>query len=278
MKGGKVSINRFKSANIHVYGWCNYHCQHCFDRNLTKLFMTPDEWIPILSYLKEYGIEKINIAGGEPMLYPYLDELCLSIKKMGFKLSIVSNGSLITDEWLSKMEGIIDWIGLSVDSPDEDDEIVIGRHRTGINHLENIRDVAVNAHNHNINVKLNITVVRRSCHKDFHQLIEDVKPRRIKCFRALTLKGANDDIPDTWSITDEEFQSFKDRHSDVEDIVFEDNDDMVSSYLMFDPIGRWMVDSGFNKRFIEFDVLKRQGFEDEVSVDRYYGRNAVYEW
>ena len=238
--------------------------------------MTPDEWIPILSYLKDYGIEKINIAGGEPMLYPYLDELCLLIKKMGFMLSIVSNGSLITDEWLKKMEGIIDWIGLSVDSPDEDDEIVIGRHRSGINHLENIRKVAVCAHRHNINVKLNITVVRRSCHKDFHQLIEDVKPRRVKCFRALTLKGANDDIPDTWSITDNQFQEFINRHKDVDNIVFEDNDDMVASYIMFDPIGRWVVDSGYCKRFNDFEVVKKQGFESQVSLIRYGNRNAVY--
>ena len=134
------------------------------------------------------------------------------------------------------------------------------------------------ARRHGIKVKLNITVVRRSWMKDFHPLIEQVQPERVKCFRALTLKGANDDRPDTWSITDEEFMAFRDRHSDVEGIVFEDNDNMVASYIMFDPIGRWMVDSGYENRFIEFDVLLREGFDSEVSLARYAGRNAVYDW
>ena len=267
-----------KSANIHIYGVCNYHCEHCFDRCLTRCYMPPEDWVQILSYLKSYGVEKINLAGGEPTLYPHLTQMCYLVKGMGFKLSIVSNGSGFSEEWLSQMEGVIDWIGLSVDSSDEADEVLIGRHCKGCHHLNRVVKVAEMAHRHGIKVKLNITVVKRSCMRDFHALIEQVQPERVKCFRALTLKGANDDRPDTWSITDEEFQSFKDRHSDVEDIVFEDNEDMVSSYLMFDPIGRWMVDSGFNKRFIEFDVLKRQGFDDEISVDRYYGRNAVYEW
>ena len=53
---------------------------------------------------------------------------------------------------------------------------------------------------------------------------------------------------------------------------------MVSSYVMFDPLGRWMVDSGYQKRFIEFEVVRREGFGDEVDVNRYFGRNAVYEW
>ena len=107
-------------------------------------------------------------------------------------------------------------------------------------------------------------------------MIEDVHPERVKCFRALTVKGANDDVPDIWSITDEQFDSFKERHSDVEGIVFEDNDDMVASYVMFDPLGRWMTDIGYEKRFYDFEYLKEHGFESEVDVARYYGRNAVY--
>jgi len=270
--------NTFKSANIHIYGRCNYRCEHCFDRCLTHCFLAPEDWVDHLIFLKKSGIEKINLAGGEPTLYPFLDQMCYLVKGMGFKLSIVSNGSGFTEEWFSRMEGIVDWIGLSVDSSDEDDEVLIGRHCKGHNHLGRVVKVAEMAHNHGIKVKLNITIVRRSWMKDFHPLIEQMQPERVKCFRALTLKGANDDRPDTWSITDEEFKAFKDRHSDVKGIVFEDNDNMVASYIMFDPIGRWMVDSGYEKRFIEFDVLRREGFDGEVSYARYVGRNAVYEW
>ncbi len=268
----------FKSANIHIFGRCNYRCDHCFDRHLTHHYLRPEDWTEVLQFLKDSGFEKINLAGGEPTLYPFLDQMCYLVKGMGFKLSIVSNGSKFTEEWLSKMEGVVDWIGLSIDSPDEEDEILIGRGCNGKNHLDNIVKVSEMAHRHGIKVKLNITVVRTSWMKDFKPLIEKVNPDRIKCFRALTLKGANDDRPDTWSITDEQFADFKGRHECIPNIVFEDNDDMVASYIMFDPLGRWMVDSGYEKRFIEFEVVKRDGFDSQVDIARYFRRNAVYDW
>ena len=84
-----------KSANIHLIGQCNMHCAFCFDRCLPKAFMEPREWVPVLDHLKRLGIEKINLAGGEPTLYPYLDEMVDIIKSYGFTVSIVSNGSQI---------------------------------------------------------------------------------------------------------------------------------------------------------------------------------------
>ena len=274
----KTIKQKVKSANIHVIGICNYNCQHCFDRCLTHNLMTPEEWRPILNYLKKEGVEKVNIAGGEPFLYPYLSEMCALLKSMDFKVSIVSNGSLITEQWMADNHTNLDWLGLSIDSPDEDDEISIGRHARGKKHLENIRKVAEIAHSYGIRVKLNITAVRKSIHKDFRDTIITIKPERVKVFRALTLKGANDDIPDTWSVSNEEFESFRELHFNCPNIVFEDNDDMVSSYLMFDPIGRWMVDKGGEKRFLPFETLIREGLESEIDVSRYYGRNAVYDW
>ena len=274
----EVNSQIFKSANIHVFGRCNYRCEHCFDRCLTHEYLAPEDWIEVLTYLRSKGVEKVNLAGGEPMLYPFLDQMCHLVKGMGFKLSIVTNGSRVTEEWVERMAGTVDWIGLSVDSPDEDDELEIGRHAQGVQHIENVVRVAEMCHRHGIKVKLNITVVRRSWHKDFSELITRVNPQRVKCFRAVTMEGANDDIPDTWSITDEQFAAFRRNHKGIPGIVFEDNCDMVGSYVMFDPMGRWMVDAGNRKRFYDFEVLRREGLHSLVDVDRYFGRNAVYEW
>lgn len=266
------------SANIHAYGGCNYHCNHCFATGLSKKCIPPSSWIPVLEYLKSQGITKVNIAGGEPTMYPDLLELCKIIGSMGFTVSIVSNGSMLTEEKIAELSEYVSWIGLSVDSPDDSDEILIGRHADGINHIENIIKVADIAHRYGIKVKLNITVVRHSWCKNFKDLIKKVNPERIKAFRALTLKNANDDRPDTWSITDEEYLTFVDAHKDVENMVFEDNEDMQGTYLMFDPLGRWMVNKDGVKRYLPFEKLVRDGFGSELDVDRYYGRNAVYDW
>jgi len=267
-----------KSANLHVVGGCNYRCNHCFDRCLTKKFLSPEQWIPHLDYLKEKKVEKINIAGGEPMLYPHLEELLCLLKSMGFKTSIVSNGSKITEEWIARNHKNLDWLGLSIDSPDEEDEIAIGRHIDGLDHISNIKHVAQLAHKYGVKVKLNITAVRKSITKDFGAIIEEVKAERVKVFRALTLIGANDDIPDTWSVTDEEFKAFVERHKKYKNIVFEDNDDMVASYLMFDPLGNWMIDKGGVKRFLPFEQLVAEGMETNVDASRYIKRQGIYDW
>lgn len=267
-----------KSANLHINGACNYSCEHCFSRSLTHSIIGPKEWVPVIDYLKEIGIEKINLAGGEPTLYPYLKELLTIIKDKGFVTSIVSNGSIMTESWFNEMEGLIDWVGLSIDSPDESDEIAIGRHMDGLNHLDNVVRAGKLAQNKGMKVKLNITVVRRSFNKDFRNIIQKMNPDRVKVFRALTVKGANDDVPDTWSITGEQFAEFRSLHENVPDIVFEDNEDMVGSYLMLDPIGMWMVNKDYKKCFLPFDTLVKGGMESNVDLDKYYGRDAVYDW
>ena len=267
-----------KSANIHVFGKCNYRCEHCFDRHLTHRYLAPEEWQPVLNYLKSQGITKINFAGGEPTLYPHLRELIAKVKEMGFTTSIVSNGSGIDEEWMKKYQGLFDWIGLSIDSPEEEDEILIGRHCTGIAHLENVKKVSQLARKNGMKVKLNITVVRKSCMKDFRPIIDAVNPDRVKAFRALTLKNANDDVPDTWSITNEQFEQFRKLHEGYHNLIVEDNSDMIGTYLMFDPLGRWMTNDGGEKKFRPFEELLRDGMESVLDVDRYYGRKAVYEW
>ncbi len=273
-----IESRKVRSANIHLDGRCNYRCAHCFDTCLPKKGMPPENWRPLLEYLRSVGITKINIAGGEPFLYPHLKEMCGLVGSMGFTVSIVSNGSLITREKIEELAGTVKWLGLSVDSPDEADELAIGRNTGAGNHLRHIADVSRWAHGCGMKVKLNITVLRQSWDKDFHGFIDEVRPERVKAFRALTLKNANDDRPDTWSISDEQYARFRAAHRDVENMVFEDNSDMIGTYLMFDPLGRWMVNSGGEKRFLPFEQLRRDGLESMVDVERYYGRNGVYGW
>ena len=266
-----------KSANFHVCGVCNYRCEHCFDRCLVHEHMTPDEWQSRLDFAKQVGVTKINFAGGEPTLYPHLKELATRAKAMGFTTSIVSNGSRIDEQWIIEFHEVIDWIGLSIDSPSEEDEVLIGRHYRGLNHLDHVKRVAELARAFGMKVKLNITIVKKSCTKDFHDFIRQINPDRIKAFRALTLKNANDDIPDVWSITDEEYEAFKKRHEDL-DIVFEDTDDIIDSYLMFDPLGRWMIDHDGVKSFRPFEDLLENGMESILDVDKYYNRKGFYDW
>ena len=128
------------------------------------------------------------------------------------------------------------------------------------------------------NIKLNITVTRDSWYKDFKPLIEQIKPKRVKAFRVLTLKDANDDVEDIWSINDKQFATFVFNHQGVEGMVFEDNGDIIDSYLMFDPQGNVMVNTNGARGFVPFSELKSDGLESVMDVSKYCDRGAFYEW
>ena len=67
-------------------------------------------------------MRKINFAGGEPFLYPRkLGELCRYCKEvLGLEsVSIVTNGTNVTEKWLGDHGRFVDVLGVSCDSFDE---------------------------------------------------------------------------------------------------------------------------------------------------------------
>ncbi|PCD43009.1 hypothetical protein AU210_002111 [Fusarium oxysporum f. sp. radicis-cucumerinum] len=81
-------------------------------------------------------MRKLNIAGGEPVLYPrLLTELLQFVKEeLGLEsISIVSNGSKITEKWMRES---CQWLGtlpISCDSFDPETNKKIGRGDDGGN-------------------------------------------------------------------------------------------------------------------------------------------------
>lgn len=64
---------------------CNYKCKYCFaegeiDKN--KRTLDIEELKKILLVSKEYGITNIKLTGGEPLLYPKLEELLKYIREI----------------------------------------------------------------------------------------------------------------------------------------------------------------------------------------------------
>ena len=275
-----TTIGAFRSANVHLTSCCNYRCGFCFSTKLDKRWLSANEWVPILEKFRHSGICKINYAGGEPFLYPEIAELCKVSKRMGFKVSIVSNASLIDEYVLSDLEGSLDWLGLSVDSISEDTERKLGRDCNGGNHIENVVSVADMAHHHKISVKLNITVVRQSVEDDFTDLIRRIDPQRVKVFQMLSLKNVNPDADALYGVTDEEFESFRKRHSEIvlsngNSLIFEDNDVMEGSYLMLDPLGRVMTNSRKILKLQNLDYLSGH-WSDILDDWKYILRDGLY--
>ncbi len=62
-----------------------------------------EEYIRVIRIAMSLGINKLRITGGEPTLYPHLDELLQEVGKMGLKdIALTTNGSRIRKQWAER--------------------------------------------------------------------------------------------------------------------------------------------------------------------------------
>ena len=79
-------------------------------------------------YAADAGVRKLNLAGGEPLLYPdYSAALLRRAKALGMFTSVITNGARATPAWLESTAGILDVFGVSVDSFQHTANVASGR-------------------------------------------------------------------------------------------------------------------------------------------------------
>jgi len=234
--------------------------------------------------LKEAGCEKITFEGGEPFLSPYLFPLLYVSKKEHLTTSIVTNGSMISQQYLELMAPYLDWIGISIDSQHDEIEGYLGRGGKG--HTEMVKEVSKWSHDLNIKLKINTVVTSCSYREDMTDLIRELKPARWKAFQVLRVNNENEIGFEDIEISRFQFQEFIDINSKVEKFgipfIPEFNDQMDRSYVMILPDGHFFnyTDHGYvaSKDSI-FDV----GVEEALSQvnwdsESYFKRNGYYNW
>lgn len=115
--------------NLHILEACNFGCRQCFSKFGTKKLLSVKDWEKIVdNCIAGADVAEFNIAGGEPMLYPGLVELVKYIRSKGVKVSLITNGSLIDEEWIKNYAGLYKTIGFSVDSLNDETNKKIGRY------------------------------------------------------------------------------------------------------------------------------------------------------
>jgi len=119
-----VSVNYFFTRH------CNAECGFCFHTETSSYKLPLPEAQKGLRLLAEAGMKKINFAGGEPFLYPkYLGALCRYCKD-DLKLesvSIISNGTKVTEKWVEEYGPFVDILAISCDSINPETNAAIGR-------------------------------------------------------------------------------------------------------------------------------------------------------
>ena len=107
---GKVACTLFLQG-------CNYRCPFCHNSELLghdgEEFMTEDAFIAFLE--KRVGLlDGVCVSGGEPTLYPGLEEMLRRIKALGFAVKLDTNGSRPDVLQTLVGKGLVDHVAMDV--------------------------------------------------------------------------------------------------------------------------------------------------------------------
>ena len=125
----KDKLNRqFEYLRISVTDKCNFRCTYCMPKEIfdskhqflkKNELLTYEEIIEVAKTLKPFGLKKIRLTGGEPLLRKNIEYLVEGLKKDALidKVMITSNGSLLTKEKLIALQKSgLDSVTISLDA------------------------------------------------------------------------------------------------------------------------------------------------------------------
>ena len=235
------------------------------------------DWRKIIDNIaSSIPVRRFNLAGGEPLAGEYVQQMIDYITSLGIGCSIITNGSLLTPQFIQHNQDKLQMIGISIDGLDYQDNLRIGRlDRLGHElSKERLTELAHCIHNAGIRLKINTVVNAVNCDKDFGPLMEKLAPERWKLLRMLRYEHAND-AGESLTISDEQFQGFVARHLYLHPVV-EDTEDLVNSYIVVTPEGRLITNTPERFRATEslvdhpfLEEFAKVSFSEEAFQKRY---------
>lgn len=96
-----------RDLRLSVTDRCNYRCIYCMDPGFRYMpkreLLSFEEYIILARVCVELGVEKLRITGGEPTMYPRLNELIDELGKLPVRdLAMTTNGSLLESKPLGR--------------------------------------------------------------------------------------------------------------------------------------------------------------------------------
>lgn len=281
------------SVNFHLWEPCNMRCKFCFatfqdvkKSILPKGHLPKEQAIQVVQQLADFGFEKITFAGGEPTLCKWLPDLIATAKAAGMTTMIVSNGSRLTDAFLEANRNILDWIAVSIDSLILQTNLQIGRAISGSTplQLDDYQTLVDRVKQFGYGLKINTVVNRYNFQEDMGEFIRFAQPKRWKVLQVLPILGQNDLKIDDLKISEQQFQTFLRRHSNLSgktNVVPESNTQVKGSYVMVDPAGRFFDNATgthqYSSPILEIGV-KEAIKQVRYDFGKFVARGGVYNW
>ena len=233
-------------ANLHFIDACNAHCRGCFATEFPgeNHMMSVEKAHKTIINLFAAGVTQFNLAGGEPTIHPHFTDICRFICELGGKVSVITNGSRLNQQFLDKVGPYLDTIGLSIDSFDRETSYRLGRFIGsprnpkffGFDELKALLPVI---RKYSIRLKVNTVISNVNFEEKMSEKISELNVDRWKIIKMSPYNVGGHSNLDLVP-TEEEYQHFIQnnlyRHSVIES-------DMKNSYLVIDPNGNLLDNS-----------------------------------
>jgi cyclic pyranopterin phosphate synthase len=152
-----------KKLRISVTDRCNMQCMYCMPQGKVQWFkeedvLNYDEITRFAYIMTNLGIERIRLTGGEPLLRPKLENLIISLTKMGSikSISMTTNGLLLVDKVKQLRDAGLDSVNISLDTFRADRFKAI----TGTDNFKKVIGAIEAADDAGLKVKVNTVIIR----------------------------------------------------------------------------------------------------------------------
>jgi radical S-adenosyl methionine domain-containing protein 2 len=221
------------------------------------------------------GKGRINLVGGEPMIYPRLQELIDKIVQHGMECSLVTNGSLLTRDFIEHNREKLSMIGISIDSLSDSTNRKIGR-CDALGHtmakedlIERCRYIRAAG----IQLKINTVYSKLNAKEDLREFLRTVQPQRMKLFQMLIVKGVNDSSA-AEVISELAFQRITAKYANLGAVV-ESSDLMTNSYVIVNSSGELLDKENQGEHIVGsliFQDLKSLIDRSSIIIDKFDAR------
>ena len=107
------------TVDIALTGRCNLRCKHCNTSDTWRVEdeLSFEEIIKVFDELKKNKIFHLNLFGGEPFYYPRIYELLEILNSYPFRVTILTNGTLIDEVAIKYLKGMrfLETVQVSID-------------------------------------------------------------------------------------------------------------------------------------------------------------------
>ncbi len=202
------------SATFELTPFCNFSCVMCYIRLTAEeaqkqgKMLSAEEWIEIARQAKDMGTLNLALTGGEPLCHPEFWRIYEELNKMGFLITILSNGSLIDETAMEKFRlyGMPYSIKLTLYGASDETYLRTCKSTDGFTKVSKAIDLLNEA---GVPIKMTSTIVRENA-SDLQKIYEFAKEKGVAMQHTLSVVKSSRGADNTAESSRFSFSDFPD--------------------------------------------------------------------